>query len=142
MPPDKMETLLLFPQTSAKPFHKSHEYRKTVKNIKKQTPNFHTCFYAAPFGITPIELDEIYPLSQHETAMPLDKETIQHLEEQIADYIKRTNYKTIILINDSQNWNKTVISTVKRTCKQKHITLKIINIKEILATKPEQPRET
>ena len=141
MPPDKMETLLLFPQTSAKPFHKSHEYRKTVKNIKKQTPNFHTCFYAAPFGITPIELDEIYPLSQHETAMPLDKETIQHLEEQIADYIKRTNYKTIILINDSQNWNKTVISTVKRTCKQKHITLKIINIREILATKPEQPRK-
>ena len=141
-PPDKTETLLLFPQTSAKPLHKSHEYKKTAKTLKKQTPNFHTCFYVAPFGITPVELDEIYPLSQHETAMPLDKETTQHVAKQTADYIKRTNYKTIILINDPQNWNNTVISTVKRTCKQKHITLKTIHIKEILTTKPEQPRET
>jgi len=133
-PPKEAEILLLTPQTRTKPFSKSKQYKpitKLLQNTFKQHQNkIHTCFYAAPFGIIPIELDEIYPLSQHETTQPLDKETIEYVTTQTANYIKNTNYKTIILINDPENWNKTILNTLKKTCKNKNIKLKHVNIKE------------
>lgn len=128
-PPEHAETLILIPQTNTKPFHKSQEYKKTAKTLKKELANAHVCFYAAPFGIIPLELDEVYPLSQHETAMPLDKETISNVAEQTANYINRTNYKTVILINDPQNWNNTILNTCKVICKQKQAFLKIKKIR-------------
>jgi 7-cyano-7-deazaguanine tRNA-ribosyltransferase len=122
--PEAAETLLLIPQTSTKPFHKSHEYKGIRKTFKLEIYSANICFYAAPFGIIPIELDEVYPLSQHETAMPLDKETIQNVAEQTASYINHTNPKTIILVHDPQNWNTAILNACKEICKQKQIVFK------------------
>ena len=134
-PPKQAKTLLLMPQTQTKPYSKSQEYKqiaKLLKNEPKERLNkIHVCFYAAPFGVIPIELDETYPLSQHETVLPLDKQTIAYVANQIANYINRTNYKTIILLNDPENWNKTILNTCKKTCQQKNIKLKTINTKKL-----------
>jgi 7-cyano-7-deazaguanine tRNA-ribosyltransferase len=138
-PPKQAKTLILMPQTPTKPFHKSQQYKQIMKNLKQQTTKTHTCFYAAPFGIVPIELDEVYPLSQHETATPLDKETIEYVANRTADYVKRTNYKTVILIIDPQNWNKTIQNTVKKVCRQKQMTFKSLNVKEALTRKTLRP---
>jgi 7-cyano-7-deazaguanine tRNA-ribosyltransferase len=132
LPPKNVKTLLLVPQTRMKPFHKSQEFKQIQKKLNKRSKNVHVCFYAAPFGVIPIELDEVYPLSQHETATPLDKETISYVANQIANYIQRTNYKKVILINDPENWNKTILNTIKKACKQKQIkleTLKTTNLR-------------
>jgi 7-cyano-7-deazaguanine tRNA-ribosyltransferase len=123
-PPKNAKTLLLLPQTRTKPFHKSPEFKQTEKKLGKHLKDAHVCFYAAPFGVVPIELDEVYPLSQHETVTPLDKETIEYVANQVADYIRRTNYKTVTLLDDSENWNKTILNTCKNACKQKHINFK------------------
>ncbi len=135
-PPKEAKILLLMPQTRSKPFHKAQEFKKTEKllqsTLKTRPDKVHICFYAAPFGVIPIELDEVYPLSQHETVLPLDKETITYVANQVADYINRTNYKTIILLNDPENWNKTILSTCKKTCQQKRIKFKTLNIKKKL----------
>jgi predicted RNA-binding protein len=88
------------------------------------------CFYAAPFGVIPLELDEVYPLSQHETATPLDKETMAYVANEIVNYINRTNYKTVILLNDPENWNKTIYKMCKRVCQQKNIKFKTYTMKE------------
>ncbi len=125
--PKQAKTLLLFPQTRSKPFGKSMEYKQIRKALRKHADTVHTCFYAAPFGVIPIELDEVYPLSQHETATPLDNETIQYVTSQVADYINRTNYKKIMLLNDSQNWGRTIQSTARRICKQKNMTIKVFS---------------
>ena len=132
--PKEAKILLLLPQTRTKPFSKSKEL-KPIKKLLRDTFNqhlnkIHTCFYTAPFGVIPIELDEVYPLSQHETALPLDKETIEYVTKQITSYIKNTNYKTIVLINDPENWNKNILNTCKKTCKNKNIKFKYVNIKE------------
>ncbi|MBE0519674.1 tRNA guanosine(15) transglycosylase TgtA [Candidatus Bathyarchaeota archaeon] len=133
-PPKEAKILLLIPQTRTKPFSKSKELKPIKKllrdTLKQHLNKIHTCFYAAPFGIIPIELDQVYPLSQHETALPLDKETIEYVTKQTANYIKNTNYKTVILINDPENWNKNILNTCKKTCKNKNIKLKHINTKE------------
>jgi len=133
-PLKQAKILLLMPQTRTKPFSKSQEYKQIAKLVKnepkKKLNKIHVCFYAAPFGVIPIELDETYPLSQHETVLPLDKETITYVANQIADYINRTNYKTIILLEDQENWNKTILNTCKKTCRQKSIKFKIIKTKK------------
>ncbi|NWG10502.1 tRNA guanosine(15) transglycosylase TgtA [Candidatus Bathyarchaeota archaeon] len=131
--PKETNTLLLMPQTQTKPFHKSHGYKQITKLLNNRLSKVHVCFYAAPFGVIPIELDEVYPLSQHETAMPLDKETIAYVANQIVDYINRTNYKKVIVLNDQENWNKTISNACKKACQQKNIKLKTVNnIKHLL----------
>jgi 7-cyano-7-deazaguanine tRNA-ribosyltransferase len=125
--PREAKTLVLVPQTVSKPFHKSHEYKRIKKLLKSdfgaELSGVHVCFYCAPFGVVPIELDEIYPLSQHETAMPLDKETKEYAAEQVAEYVKRANYERVMLFDDAENWDKTVLNALKKTCRQKHVQL-------------------
>jgi 7-cyano-7-deazaguanine tRNA-ribosyltransferase len=128
--PTQARTLLLIPQTRTKPFHKSQEYKQIAKLISNED-KVHVCFYAAPFGVVPIELDEVYPLSQHETALPLDKGTAEYVANQVADYISRANYTRIVLIDDSENWNRTVLDACKETCRQKRIKFRHINIQKI-----------
>jgi predicted RNA-binding protein len=89
----------------------------------------------APFGVIPIELDEVYPLSQYETALPPSKETREYVTHQITDYINRTHYHKIILIHDPENWGATVINECRKTCRQKRIELRTLDIKKVLATK-------
>ncbi|MFQ6065641.1 MAG: tRNA guanosine(15) transglycosylase TgtA, partial [Candidatus Bathyarchaeia archaeon] len=77
--PPKARFLMLLPQTRMKPFHKSNEHQKVLKKVQQRMEkknDFHVCIYAAPFGVVPIELDGVYPLSQYEIAAPLDLETI------------------------------------------------------------------
>jgi 7-cyano-7-deazaguanine tRNA-ribosyltransferase len=137
--PKQAEILLLIPQSQTKPFHKSREYKQIAKLLNqefKETVNkVHVCFYAAPFGVIPIELDETYPLSQHETVQPLDKETITYVANQIADYINRTNYKTITLLDDPENWDKNILNTCKKICQQKNIKFKSLNTKKARSTR-------
>jgi 7-cyano-7-deazaguanine tRNA-ribosyltransferase len=137
-PPRKAKILLLAPQSQMKPFHKSQESEqaeKTLKQVLEERLNkVHICFYAAPFGVIPTELDEVYPLSQHETVLPPDKETVEYVAKQVAGYINRTNYKTVILLNDPENWNKTVLNACKKTCKQKQVRFKSLNTTKLRPT--------
>ena len=133
-PSHEARILLLAPQTRIKPLHKSREFKETAKflrrTFKERLNEIHICFYTAPFGVIPIELDEIYPLSQHETAFPPDKETREYVTKQIADYINNTKYETIVLLHDPENWSKEVLDTCRKTCLRKNIKFECFNIKE------------
>jgi 7-cyano-7-deazaguanine tRNA-ribosyltransferase len=124
-PPEDAKILLLAPQTRTKPFHKAREFKKISKAV---AANMHVCFYAAPFGVIPLELDEVYPLSQHETTLPLDRETIAYVANQVADYIQRTHYETIVLLHDSQHWGNSVKKACKKTCLKKRIRFEDVDI--------------
>jgi 7-cyano-7-deazaguanine tRNA-ribosyltransferase len=132
-PPEDAKILLLVPQTRNKPFHKAVEFKKVkevLNRAEKGNPSkVHVCFYAAPFGVTPIELDEVYPLSQHETALPLDKETIDSVASQVAAYVIRTHYNSVILLNDPKNWNSTVQKSLKKTCTKKNVRFNCVTVK-------------
>jgi 7-cyano-7-deazaguanine tRNA-ribosyltransferase len=131
--PELAETLLLMPQNQTKPFHKSREYKQIAKLINENKENLgkvHVCFYTAPFGVVPIELDEVYPLSQHETVLPFDKEMVEYVANQVADYISRTDYQKVFLMNDSENWSKTVLNACRKISKQKNIKLESFDIKK------------
>ncbi|MCX8150606.1 MAG: tRNA guanosine(15) transglycosylase TgtA [Candidatus Bathyarchaeota archaeon] len=144
LPPENVKVLLLTPQTRTKPFQKSVEFKKIRQVIARAEQNpsakkVHVCFYVAPFGVVPIELTEVYPLSQHEAVTPLDQETILHVARQVGDYIKRANYQSVVLINDSENWNSTIQKACKAACKNKNVpfvslTTKVFDRKDILTS--------
>ncbi len=124
-PPQNAKVLLLVPQTRNKPFHKAPEFKKIRQLQKclgeKLSEQIHVCVYAAPFGVIPLELDEVYPLSQHETALPLDFETIGYVANQTAEYIKRSRYHSVVLLNDPKLWSQTVKKASETACREKNV---------------------
>ncbi len=124
-PPENATALLLVPQTRNKPFHRSEELKETRRVLRtvgeKIANQIHMCFYAAPFGIIPLELDEVYPLSQHEVALPLDQEVIDYVATQAAHYIRRSHYQTVVLLHDANMWGNSVKRQCKAACANKNI---------------------
>jgi 7-cyano-7-deazaguanine tRNA-ribosyltransferase len=124
-PPANAKTLLLLPQTRNKPFHKAPEMKKIRQLLRILGPELadkvHVAVFCAPFGVVPFELDEVYPLSQHETALPLDRETISYVAAQTAEYVKKMPYISVTLLNDPKNWSKHVELAVQKACTEKGI---------------------
>jgi 7-cyano-7-deazaguanine tRNA-ribosyltransferase len=96
--PKGKETLLLLTRPETRPFtsHPNYKEFKTTVNSLKKSESIHICFYGAPYGIIPEDLNETYPLSQFEIGEPLDFETIEFTIRQITDYINFTKHKKII----------------------------------------------
>ena len=132
--PTEAKVLVLLPQTRTKPFHKSKEYQRVLREFRQrmgaEANRVHVCTYAAPFGIIPIELDEVYPLSQHETATPFDAETLTYVAGQVAKYIETTNYEKIILLQDAETWKGKIATACRRACKKKKIPLEVLQWKK------------
>jgi len=129
-PPKDAEILLLLPMTRNKPFHKSREHSRIFREIEQKLGDkrslVHVCTYAAPFGVIPMELDEVYPLSQHEVSSPFDLETISYVAEQVRHYIAAKHYSKVILLQDAETWRKKIASACKRACKEKRVQLTIL----------------
>jgi len=122
MPPPNAKVLLLVPQTRNKPFHKAPEFKKIrqlLRSLGFLSEQIHVCVYCAPFGVVPLELDEVYPLSQHEVALPLDLETVNYVVDQTVHYIRSHQYRNVALLNDSRLWGDTVKIAVKHVCHAK-----------------------
>jgi 7-cyano-7-deazaguanine tRNA-ribosyltransferase len=120
-PPIKSEILVLLPRPNAKPFHNSREYKKIkeliITEIGDNILNIDFCFYSAPFGIIPLELDEIYPLSQFEMSIPIDLETINYVIKQVQDYILRQGKKyKHVLLHPNFIFGTRIIDVCKKTC--------------------------
>ena len=128
--PPRAKVLVLLPQTRMKPFHKSNRYQRALKdiqrNLREETDDFHICVYAAPFGIVPIELDEVYPLSQYESVAPLDLETIDYVAKQVADYIMAMDYERVVLTEDAETWKGRIATACRRACERKGTPLRVV----------------
>jgi len=129
--PKKVKVLFLVPQTRNKPFHKAPEFKKIRQLFRKLgeklSSQVHVCVYCAPFGVVPLELDEIYPLSQHEATMPLDDVTLDYVAKQTAEYITRSNYQSVTILNDFKHWRDVVNVASKQACKTKQLPFATVN---------------
>ncbi len=130
-PSGQAEILVLLPQTRFRPFHRSREHRRLIEEIERKLGNkrhlVHICTYAAPFGVVPMELDEVYPLSQYEVASPFDSETLNHVADHVRSYIKQSHYRKVLLFDDPEIWKGRVFSACKAICKTKRFPLKVFS---------------
>jgi 7-cyano-7-deazaguanine tRNA-ribosyltransferase len=130
VPPRNAKILLLLPQTQTKPFHNSREHNRIIRKIEQklgdQKVMIHICTYAVPFGVIPIELDEVYPLSQYEVSRPFDPESIRYVAEQVKSYIATRHYSKVLLLQDTEVWKSKISSACNHICKEKQIPLTIL----------------
>ena len=132
-PPENARLLLLAPQTRKKPFHKAHEFNR-IKQVFKRlgeelSGSVHVCFYVAPFGVIPLELDEVYPLSQHEVALPLDQQTVHYVAGQVSEYLRRAHYETVVLLHNAEQWGDTVKELCRSACLKNDIAFEVVDVK-------------
>jgi 7-cyano-7-deazaguanine tRNA-ribosyltransferase len=129
-PPANAKTLLLLPQTRNKPFHKAPEMKKIRQLLRILGPELanqvHVAVFCAPFGVVPLELDEIYPLSQHEAALPLDIETVSYIAEQAAEYVKQMPYSSVTMLNEPKMWKNSIEKAVEEACTEKGISCSVV----------------
>lgn len=132
-PPQKARSLVLLPQTQMKPFHKSRECQRALKRLVREIGDgmerVHLCTYAAPFGVVPAELDEVYPLSQHEITTPLDSEILAYVAGQIERYIAVTDYEMIVVLLDQEVWKGKVRASCEDACRKKYVPLRVVEAK-------------
>jgi predicted RNA-binding protein len=79
--------------------------------------------------VIPWELDEVYPLSQHETALPLDVEAIDYVAHQVSEYILRTHYSTVVLLHDPQQLGDSVKRQCGKACQKNGIAFEAVDIR-------------
>jgi 7-cyano-7-deazaguanine tRNA-ribosyltransferase len=132
--PKGVDILLLLPQTRMKPFHKAREHQRTLREVEQKLgcrlEEMHVCTYAAPFGVVPTEIDDVYPLSQYETTVPPDVETRNYVAEQISKYLGETSYKRVILVQERDEWKGEIASACRKACKKKGIIFTVVEPKK------------
>lgn len=134
-PPRTSRTLVLLPQPKSKPFHRSREYRRIWRLIQEKigeaADGLHLCAYAVPFGVVPLEVDDVYPLSQFEASSPPDKETIGYVMKEIEDYIIRNSYRAVVLHPDSKIFGKKNLEITEKACSKAGAELVVSSVEDV-----------
>jgi 7-cyano-7-deazaguanine tRNA-ribosyltransferase len=108
--------LLLVLAPEGRPYTRTPQHalleRAVTEGLGDAASDVHICFYAAPFGVVPVELSETYPLSQFEAAEPLDVETLEFASESVARYVGRSGYGEVFIHAGAGSFDE----LVKRKC--------------------------
>jgi len=86
---EKGETLVFLPDAK-KPYSKAYD--------TASTPEHHVCIASPVFGIIPLEIEEVYPLGQHERPEELDMEQVEFLITLAGMYAKK--FKKVMVHKD------------------------------------------
>jgi hypothetical protein len=126
---------VLLPPPAKKPFHEAKPINDLVKRLRKAFPQdwgkLHICVYAAPVGVVPLELDEVYPLSQHEAATPHDVETIDYVVGQVIRYIAVGPCDKVVLVENGVWVDR--ISPACKTVRREDLSISVLRVGEKLS---------
>ncbi|MCP8313350.1 MAG: tRNA guanosine(15) transglycosylase TgtA [archaeon] len=99
------KTLLILPESDVKPFYKSQFYIKLIKALGNALKEIQICFLALPFGIIPVELSDVYPLSQYVSSIELDRYAIRETLKRVKEFISKYSFGKIILLNHLDSYS-------------------------------------
>jgi 7-cyano-7-deazaguanine tRNA-ribosyltransferase len=126
-PPREYRVLVFLPPSTSKPFHRSREVKRilrSVENVVEDVDIIHFCVYAAPFGVVPLELDDVYPLSQFEASFPLDVETKDYVINQVRTYILSGKHgcRGVVLHAEADAFGKRLTRECEDACSKRGLT--------------------
>lgn len=102
--PPENKTLLLLPETREKPYTRFGPIAYIYEAVKEMNYPYHLVVYSPIFGIVPIELSEVYPLSQYNASKLLANDPEKIAFENIKRYLKTFSnyYNGIFLVIDQE----------------------------------------
>ncbi|NQT09366.1 tRNA guanosine(15) transglycosylase TgtA [Candidatus Bathyarchaeota archaeon] len=131
IPSLSQKRVVLIPAPSRRPYNKTQEYKSLARRLRNElgddSENVQICFYSAPFGVTPAELSETYPLSQFEIVNPPDIETLIFTAENIATFVAETDSKNVTLISGGDELDKWVTARCEQVCEEKGREIEVIS---------------
>ncbi len=123
-PPSKAKVLVLVPYQNDKPYHKSRPIRRIFQEVSEKK-DVHLSVCAAPYGVVPIEIDDIFPVSQTEMPFPADEKTVERTFESIADYITKSPYKSVIMHGRFEPCFEKLRDICRKVCKESGKSFKV-----------------
>jgi len=130
--PSRRTTLVLLPPSQMEFYRKRREYRNLYEEIglrvNGEISKIDICLYAAPFGITPVELHDVYPLSQCVAVYPPDDETVDYIKDQVVEYIGMQNYERIVVLYHANTWEEEMTKACDEAMSARGIYCKVIRM--------------
>jgi 7-cyano-7-deazaguanine tRNA-ribosyltransferase len=131
--PEDPQILVILPEPRKKPFRTSSQNKKILNKIfekEKCVKETQIVTISKSFGLVPIELEDVYPLSQH-LGLPFSfNHQLDIILNSVKEFLNTHNFKKIIFLNDSDQYYNEIIEHLKEFTKQKKILLKLIHRKE------------
>jgi 7-cyano-7-deazaguanine tRNA-ribosyltransferase len=123
-PPQSCRVLVFLPPPPSKPFHRSREVKRILRAVERAVEAVEAlqfCVYAAPFGVVPLVLDEVYPLSQFEASVPLDRATEDYVINQVRTYILAGHHgcSRVVLHAEADALGTRLIHACEAACSQR-----------------------
>jgi 7-cyano-7-deazaguanine tRNA-ribosyltransferase len=121
--PPNADILIVLPEPDKRPFSKTKQqrkYRKIIRGVfgKKDLKRVHICTVSKFFGLIPMELDETYPLAQHEVPKTPDLESRLLIAHTIKTYVKNHRYNAVALHVDHKVLGAKAVEGIMGLCRQ------------------------
>ncbi|NHV11901.1 MAG: tRNA guanosine(15) transglycosylase TgtA [Candidatus Verstraetearchaeota archaeon] len=85
----------------------------------------HMCIYGPPFGIIPLELINVYPLSQYEKALKTSVESEETVISALKIVLNKSNYDKAVVLFDTTTITRMSMKKIVKLLKNKNIKLKV-----------------
>lgn len=131
-PPEEAKTLLLLPSSRMELYRRKRMHRKLLNElytkVGEQAGEIHVCMYSAPFGVTPIELEDVYPFSQCEVADLPDAGTLSYVADQVREYVNRMSYERIVVVSNVNTWEESVADACVQASSAKNMPCNVLRL--------------
>jgi 7-cyano-7-deazaguanine tRNA-ribosyltransferase len=127
-PPSSSKKLLLLPEEHVAPFHERSPTSLPTDRWGRLNAS-HVCSYGLTYAVIPIELADVYPLSQTETSLAPTSAAISFARKRIAAYIKKFGYSSCLIIGCAP-WHDKLAAGLKQQFKGK-VRIRFLEEKEI-----------
>jgi 7-cyano-7-deazaguanine tRNA-ribosyltransferase len=134
--PLSAEILIILPEPPKRPFSKTKEqkrYRKIIHGVfsGNDLRKVHICTVSKFFGLVPMELDETYPLAQHEAPRTIDLESKKLIFHTLKTYIKSHKYNGVIIHLDHRVIGEESAKRIVNLCDQLGVNVFVGPVKRI-----------
>lgn len=89
-----------------------------IEDLLKEGLNLRIAFYGYPFCLVPLELENVYPLSQYEAPCEPDSLTKKLVSSMLAQVLMKLKPRAIVLYNVRSFWRGLIESSCKKSCKE------------------------
>ncbi|MBC7091147.1 MAG: tRNA guanosine(15) transglycosylase TgtA [Nitrososphaeria archaeon] len=119
----KRDILVLYLSTSNDHTFLYKLRREAEKVFSDRVEGIQFCAGIFPMAIAPIEVCDIYPFSQYETALPLDEEMRRESILRFKKFMRKFGFKKMVVVDHSNGKYDNIIEWFKR---RKNIILKVV----------------
>jgi predicted RNA-binding protein len=91
----------------------------------------HICTVSKFFGLVPMELDETYPLAQHEVPRTIDLESRELISHTIKTYVKNHEYRAMIVHIDHRVIGEGSVKRIVNLCNKLGVHISVSPVERV-----------